>query len=594
MSGETAGLDYYGPMSFPLRLAGLLLAATLGAQAQTEKTQPPKPESPPASSALSSALFYQLLLGELNLLNQEAGAAFSLLLDAARQTGDARLFQRSVEIALQSRAGDSALQAARAWQKAEPKSRDANRNVLQILIALNRMDEVLEPLKREIRLAAANEREAVINALPRYFARTTNKKQAANLLEQALGEFLNNRATAAAAWTSVGRLRLEAKEYGPALEAARRAQSSAPRAEGPALLALLLMDPARPQAEAMVKKYLETEPARSEMRLEYARRLLEGQRYAEAYEQARQINQQQPEFAEAWLIRGMLELEKNETDAAEQSLQRYVKLAKASSPGSQTEQNRGLVQAFLTLASIAEKRKDIAAAEAWLAQITDPQDMVRVQSRRADLMARQGRLEEGRKLLQALPERTPAQARAKFSAEAQLLREHKQYQAAYDLLLQATQRLPQDHELQYDLATVAEKMGRLEEMERILRGVMLLKPDYAHSYNALGYSLADRGQRLDEARQLIIKALELAPGDPFISDSLGWVEFRRGNLPEAQRILQEAYKKRPDAEIAAHLGEVLWSQGQRDQAMLVWREGLEINADNETLVETLKRLNVKL
>ena len=130
-------------------------------------------------------------------------------------------------------------------------------------------------------------------------------------------------------------------------------------------------------------------------------------------------------------------------------------------------------------------------------------------------------------------------------------------------------------------------------MERILRRIMAEKPDYHHAYNALGYSLADRGVRLAEARQHILKALEFAPGDPFINDSLGWVEFRDGNRSEAQRILEKAYRARPDAEIAAHLGEVLWSLGQREQALSVWREGLQLNPENETLVETLKRLRVK-
>ncbi|MEQ1660183.1 MAG: tetratricopeptide repeat protein, partial [Hylemonella sp.] len=131
------------------------------------------------------------------------------------------------------------------------------------------------------------------------------------------------------------------------------------------------------------------------------------------------------------------------------------------------------------------------------------------------------------------------------------------------------------------------------EMERLLRRIIAEKPQYHHAYNALGYSFADRSVRLGEARQLILKALEFAPDDPFISDSLGWVEFREGNKAEALRVLQKAYRARPDAEIAAHLGEVLWSMGQREQALSVWREGLQLNAENETLVETLKRLRVK-
>ncbi len=220
--------------------------------------------------------------------------------------------------------------------------------------------------------------------------------------------------------------------------------------------------------------------------------------------------------------------------------------------------------------------------------------MVRAQSRRASILARQGRLDEARKLLKSLPERNPEEARAKLTAEVQLLRDNKQNQAAYDLLAAASARDPKDHELIYDQAMLAEKLGRLDEMERLLRGVMAAKPDYHHAYNALGYSLADRNVRLPEAKKLIQKALEFAPGDPFITDSLGWAEFRMGNKAEAQRLLQGAFKQKPDAEIAAHLGEVLWSLGKREQATAIWKEGLQLNADNETLLETLKRLRVKL
>ena len=131
-------------------------------------------------------------------------------------------------------------------------------------------------------------------------------------------------------------------------------------------------------------------------------------------------------------------------------------------------------------------------------------------------------------------------------------------------------------------------------MERLLRRVILLKPDYHQAYNALGYSLADRNIRLPEARELIRKAVDYAPSDPFIKDSLGWVEFRIGNKTEALRIFEAAYKAKPDAEIAAHFGEVLWSLGQRERAVAIWKEGQLINPENEALVETLKRLQVKL
>jgi Flp pilus assembly protein TadD len=210
------------------------------------------------------------------------------------------------------------------------------------------------------------------------------------------------------------------------------------------------------------------------------------------------------------------------------------------------------------------------------------------------LLARQGKLDEARALIQGLPIRAPEDARMKISAEVQILRDNKQYQAAYDVLVQALADNPKDLDFQYDQAMMAEKLGRLDEMERLLRQAIAIKPDYHHAYNALGYSLADRNVRLPEARRLIVKALEYAPNDPFISDSLAWVEFRSGNHAKALSILQKAYQDKPDAEIAAHLGEVLWTMNQREQAKTIWREGLGLNAENETLLETLKRLRVSL
>jgi len=271
-----------------------------------------------------------------------------------------------------------------------------------------------------------------------------------------------------------------------------------------------------------------------------------------------------------------------------------VELVQSQKNAGADDQGRGLAQAYLSLAQIAEQRKDFAQAEKWLGKITSAEDLIRAQSRRAGILARQGKVDEARKLIRNLPERSPADVRMKLAAEVQMLRDNKLYQAAYDLLAEHNRLNPKDYDLIYDQATLAERLGNTTEMERLLRRIMADKPDYHHAYNALGYSFAERNIRLSEARQLVLKALEYAPGDPFITDSLGWVEFRSGNKPEALRILQGAYKVRPDAEIAAHLGEVLWSMGQREQALNIWREGAQLNADNETLMATLKRLRVKL
>ncbi|MBA2965051.1 tetratricopeptide repeat protein [Ramlibacter sp. MAH-25] len=575
-----------------LATSALLLLAMAG----TGLAQAPAPDSteapasPPVPSALDAEMFYQLLLGELNARGSEPATGYSLMLDAARKSNDPELYQRAVEIAFQSRAGDAALQAARAWKQAFPDSREANRFVLQILLALNRVPEAAEPLRAEVALADPKERNAILGAIPRLFARATDKKQAVTVVEQALAEPAGNPDTGAAAWTTIGRMRLAAGDGTGAIEAARRAQAVNPRSEAPAILGLELMDPKLPQAEAIVRTYLQGTPM-PELRMGYARALLDAQRVPEARQQLNIVTTEKPELAEAWLAQGALQTQENQLGAAETSLKKYVELAKSQRGGE--ERSRGLAQAYLQLAQIAEKRKDYPAANAWLDQIEDAQDLLAAQSRRASILAGQGKLDEARKLIRSVPERTPADARMKLTSEVQLLREGKQYKSAYDLMAEATAKDPRDVDMLYDQAMLAEKLDNLADMERLLRQVIVLKPDYHHAYNALGYSLAERGQRLPEAKQLIQKALEFVPGDPFISDSLGWVEFKLGNRSEALKILETAYKARPDAEIAAHLGEVLWAMGERDRAQAIWKEGLLVAPENETLQETLKRLRVK-
>src|SRR5512133_472784 len=247
-------MDYYHLMlnfhrfhRFTVLLA-LVCAPGVHAQAPSDKAAESK------SSALNSELFYQLLLGELNARGGEPGAAYSLMLDAARKTNDPRLYQRAVDIALQARSGDSALLAARAWKQAQPASREANRYVLQILIGLNRIGETLEPLKREIALADAKDRASTILGLARYFARATDKKMAAAMVEQALTSDLNAPGTGAAAWTVIGRMRLEADDASGALHAARKAQALDAKSEASILLALAMMGAKVPQAEALVKE----------------------------------------------------------------------------------------------------------------------------------------------------------------------------------------------------------------------------------------------------------------------------------------------------------------------------------------------------
>lgn len=579
-------MDYYDLMkSVFCILLGLLFHWSVTAQVNASSGTG---NGEPLASAMDASLFYQLLLGELQVQEGDPGAGYSLVLDAARKTNDPDLFQRAVNIALQSRAGEAALQAARAWLQAYPKSREAKRTTLQILLALNRLSDVGDLLAAELADTPISERPTVIAAIPRGFMRTPDKKQAARVVEQALSDHLQRPETGAAAWVAMGRMRALAGDQVGALEAARKAVAFDSASEDAALLALEVIGPGQPLAEPLVRGVLDKNPTPA-LRMGYARSLLESGRPTDAIVQLQRLTIERPDFSPAWLTLGLLQLQQNLLEPAEVSLTRYLSLPPDHSlEGPQ----RARTEALLGLAQIAEKRKDLAAAERWLNQIENPDDRIVVAARRASILARLGHLEEARALIQAWPAQTPADARTRLMAEVQLLRENGRATTAYELLGAAVQRSPQDHELLYDQALMAEKMGNYDAMERLLRRLIALKPDYHHAYNALGYSFAERNIRLAEARVLINKALEFAPQDPMIMDSLGWVEFRSGNNAEALKILQAAFQARKDADIAAHLGEVLWAVGQREQAVAVWREGLRLESDSETLTETLKRLKV--
>jgi tetratricopeptide (TPR) repeat protein len=557
-----------------------------------------KPASEPdaQASALTADLFYEILMGELTTRTGDPGSGYALVLDAARRLRDGKLFQRAVEIALQSRSGDAALAAARAWQETLPTSRDARRIELQILIALNRIGETVEPLRAEVAATSQIERPLLMAVITRNYSRAADKKLAASVVEQALVDELKSTTTGGLAWATVGRLRLNAGDASGALEAARKGQEIDPASDAPAALALELIDPGQPLAEPIVTRFLNSNPKASpDLRVAYARVLVENRRFSDAATQLQAVTSSRPDLAEPWLLLGSLQMQAKQDAAAETSIKRFIELSgsQANKDSDATDRKRSVAQAYFALSQLAERRKDYAAAERWLSRVDGAEEIVAAQTRRAALLARQGKLPQAREVIRALPERTAEDKKQKFLAEVQLLRDAKQYQSAYDMLVQASTAAPNDSDLVYDKAMVAEKLNRLDDMERLLRRLIELKPESQNAYNALGYSFADRKIRLDEARTLIQKAVQLAPDDPFIADSLGWVEFRLGNTDEAIRILEAAYKTRPDPEIGAHFGEVLWSVGQKDRAVSIWKEALLSDAENETLQETLKRLRVK-
>lgn len=214
--------------------------------------------------------------------------------------------------------------------------------------------------------------------------------------------------------------------------------------------------------------------------------------------------------------------------------------------------------------------------------------------RQAAIRAQQGRTDEALALLDSSDPQTPEEQILTASVGAQILRDANRLVEAIRRLSAANVQLPDTVEIKYELAMLYERNHQMNDAERLFREVMALDPGHAHSYNALGYSLADRNQRLPEALRLITRALEIAPNDPFIMDSMGWVKFRLGDYAAAVQYLEKAYRIRPEADIAAHLGEALWLLGQQDAAKEIWKKGAAKEPDNATLLETIKRFGVRL
>jgi tetratricopeptide (TPR) repeat protein len=597
-----------------LQAACLTLGFALAIPAFAQVQPSPSVAAPAASevdnSNLDAALFYQLLIGEIELRSGEAGTAYQVLLDAARKSKDPQLFRRATDIALQGRAGDQALAAAAAWRTALPTSVEAHRYVIQLLVILNRVPETAEVMKSLLNVTPAPELVAQINGLPRFFSRAADRGVAAKTLELALRSYAggsNSAAVQNAVAVTQGRSLLMAGDAPGALALAQRAQAQDPTSEGAALLALEMM-PGTVGAEALVQSFLKNKPQSDDLRIVYSRVLTSSQRLADALVQIEAVTRSQPQLAAPWLMQGALQLELRQPKDATASLTQFVSLTQAGGNGAAPRMqaaagedgdeapppDQGLTQAWLMLAQAAEQQKDAAGAEAWLAKINNPAQALAVQTRRASLLAKQGKVSQARELIRKTPELSENDGRAKLMAEVQLLRDQKMWADAATLLKAANQKYTDDIDLIYEESMIAEKLNRLEDMERLLRRVMVLKPDHQHAHNALGYSLAERNLRLPEAKALILKALEIAPGEPFITDSLGWVEYRLGNRAESLRLLRGAYQSRPDVEIAAHLGEVLWVNGDREEARRVLRDAKNRDATNEVLTETLARLKVDL
>jgi tetratricopeptide (TPR) repeat protein len=519
---------------------------------------------------------YDMLLGEIALQRGDYALAAKTYLELARQTRDPRVARRAVEVANQGKLTDLAIDAARTWLDIEPQSPAALQVLAALLISAKKVDEA-EPVIDKLLSAPGVSMERGFLQLNRLLA--GNPDKAANL--RVVRSLANKHSNLPEAHIALAQAAAAANEDKAAIAAARRAAEMRPDWEVPAVLeAQILQKRSTSEAARRLAQFVEKNPGSREGRLNYARALILDNKVAEARKQFETLLAANPGDTQLAYMVGVTALQLKDYAVAEDTMKRLVANPSYRDPDG----------ARYILGQIAEERKDWPQAIKWYDEIQDGEQAVPARLRTANAIAKQGKVDAARDYLHKAADEYPGQEVQFTVAEAQLLRDANRNGEAFDLLDKALKADPEQPELLYDYALTAEKLEKYDVLEANLKKLIEVRPEHAHAYNALGYSLADRNVRLKEARQLIEKAVELAPEDYFILDSLGWVQYREGNLKGAAETLRRAYAGRPDAEIGAHLGEVLWTMGERKEANRIWNESLKTAPDNETLHKTIKRL----
>jgi tetratricopeptide (TPR) repeat protein len=543
------------------------------AQAVSE-AKPRERAEPLPKQELTGQILYQALLAEIAGQRGNIGLSASAYLDLARTTRDPRVARRAAEIALHGRNLDIALQAARLWVEIDPDSSQARQMLAGLLVSANRLDELQPHVAKLLAQEGESLRDGLLR-LNRLFVRYPDKKAVLAIVEQLTVPYVG----LAEAHFARAQAALNAAEWQRGVAEADKALALWPDWDVAVMLKAQLQRQDSPETSIeTLRAYLAGHPQAREVRLQYARSLVGARQFPQARAEFQRLLGDFPGNVDVIYAVAVLSMQLSDWATAEENFRKLLGRDFAE-----------VDTVRLYLGQIAEEGKRYEEALRWYGEVAPGEQHLAAQLRIAQLLAKQGKLEEGRRHLQQARTEGNADRIPLLLAESRLLWDAGKTKEAYELLTDSLAAQPEQSELLYESALLAEKLGRHDVLETNLRKLIRIKPDHAHAYNALGYSFAERNQRLVEAEQLITKALELSPDDPFIIDSMGWVLYRKGDNAGALTHLQRAFSIRPDPEIAAHLGEVLWMLGRRDEAKRTWQEAAKAHPGNEVLAEVIKR-----
>jgi len=541
-------------------------------------------------SSLSADLFYKLLLAEVALQRGELPVAARAYFEAARESRDPRVARRATEIALAARQRGMAIESATLWASLDPEAARP-KQVLASLAGTAPGKELAEPgvddeirgrLEKLLSEAAVSGQGVgeVFLQINRFLAQQPERKQVYELVRALAKPYpANPEAHFAVAYAALAAEIPASGGVDPALYEVDAALELKPAWERAALLkADILARVSGDAAIAFLQKFVAANPDAHSAAGALAQIYVEQKRYADARTVFQTLWDGDRKSREFEFGVAAISVQMKDWKTAEAL---FLDLKKAGYG------ENGIVELYL--AQIADETGRYQEAIDRYRAVPEGERAWAAKLRIAAMMAKQKRIPEARRYLADLPAVTIDERVQVRQAEASLLRDANDNAAAYAVLKQALVEHPENADLLYDSAMVAEKLDRIDEAEASLRRVVDLKPDDAQALNALGYTLVDRTPRTSEGMALIEKAYKLAPDDPFILDSMGWAFFRLGKLEDAETYLRRAMTQRPDAEIAAHLGEVLWKKGDPVRANEVWQSQLQTSPQNEVLLETVRR-----
>lgn len=526
---------------------------------------------------------FKYLAAEVAGQKGELGISTQLFYDLAKSSRDVRLAERAAKVAMYSKNAQAALETAKLWVELDANSTEAQQAAVQIYV-INGDFNAAKPLLQKL-LANTETQSNGFLYLNTLFSHQANRNTVLQLVQDLAAPYKQ----LAEAHFSVAQTAFQANNLSLALKESTLANQLKPHWEiGAIQQADILYSTSPDHAISFYRNFLGDNADANDARLNLARMLIKQSRFNEAKPELVKLSKLANSNPEILVVVGLLFVQSNQfNDAEKYFLQALDSEIKNKDP------------IYLYLGQIAEKNKNDTEAINWYNKVQQLATNKNNQQNdhyldaklsAANVINRSQGADIAIKMLDDLENLSDIQLAQVITAQANILAQSKRHQESFELLGKAVANMPNTSELIYEYAMSAERVQQYTVLETQLRLLIKIKPTFAQAYNALGYSFADRNVKLEEANRLIAKALELSPGDHYIMDSMGWVQYRLGNLDKAYEYLNKAYNLQNDSEIAAHLGEVLWKQGKHDEASKIWDEGLKANPQNETILKTIKKL----